>query len=117
MNPCAWERRAAVVIEDDLDIRNLLCAVLEQSGFQACGAATGREGVDAVRQEHPAVVTLDRQRTGDALAGKVVHQTEEEGQVVGVDALLVEGQDVEAAIGFDAVVGVLDAFGDPFGRQ
>jgi DNA-binding response OmpR family regulator len=53
------ERRAAVVIEDDLDIRNLVCAVLEQGGFQASGAATGREGVDAVRQEHPAVVTLD----------------------------------------------------------
>ncbi|MPY10184.1 response regulator transcription factor [Arthrobacter bussei] len=55
----AGDRRAAVVIEDDLDIRNLLCAVLEQGGFAASGAATGREGVDAVRQEHPAVVTLD----------------------------------------------------------
>lgn len=53
------ERRAAVVIEDDLDIRNLVCAVLEQGGFQVYGATTGREGVDAVRAEHPTVVTLD----------------------------------------------------------
>jgi DNA-binding response OmpR family regulator len=53
------ERRAAVVIEDDLDIRNLVCAVLEQGGFRASGVATGREGVDVVRQQHPAVVTLD----------------------------------------------------------
>lgn len=55
----AGERRAAVVIEDDLDIRNLVCAVLEQGGFQVSVAATGREGVDVVRQQHPEVVTLD----------------------------------------------------------
>ncbi|MHA7286861.1 response regulator transcription factor [Arthrobacter sp. MDT3-44] len=53
------DRRAAVVIEDDLDIRNLVSAVLEQGGFQVTGATTGREGVDVVRQEHPVVVTLD----------------------------------------------------------
>jgi DNA-binding response OmpR family regulator len=53
------ERRAAVVIEDDLDIRNLVCAILEQGGFQVSGATTGRDGVDAVRREEPTVVTLD----------------------------------------------------------
>lgn len=53
------ERRAAVVIEDDLDIRNLVCAILEQGGFQVSGATTGRDGVAAVRSEHPTVVTLD----------------------------------------------------------
>ncbi|MEC5198744.1 DNA-binding response OmpR family regulator [Arthrobacter sp. PL16] len=58
-NPPSGDRRAAVVIEDDLDIRNLLCAILEQGGFHVSGAATGRDGVDAVRQQHPAIVTLD----------------------------------------------------------
>lgn len=53
------DRRAAVVIEDDLDIRNLVCAVLEQGGFQVSGAMTGRDGVAAVRSQHPTVVTLD----------------------------------------------------------
>ena len=53
------ERRAAVVIEDDLDIRNLVCAILEQGGFQVSGATTGRDGVEAVRREEPTVVTLD----------------------------------------------------------
>ncbi|MFC3300433.1 response regulator transcription factor [Arthrobacter agilis] len=53
------DRRAAIVIEDDLDIRNLVCAVLEQGGFRTSGVATGREGVAVVRQQHPAVVTLD----------------------------------------------------------
>lgn len=53
------DRRAAVVIEDDLDIRNLVCAILEQGGFQVSGATTGREGVDVVRAEQPTIVTLD----------------------------------------------------------
>lgn len=53
------DRRTAVVIEDDLDIRNLVSAILEQGGFKAVGAATGREGVDVVRRDHPTVVTLD----------------------------------------------------------
>ncbi|WP_434994927.1 response regulator transcription factor [Arthrobacter sp. Ld5] len=53
------DRRAAVVIEDDLDIRNLVSAVLEQGGFAVSGATTGREGVDVVRRQHPLVVTLD----------------------------------------------------------
>lgn len=53
------EGRAAVVIEDDLEIRNLLCAVLEQGGFQVSSAASGREGVEVVRDKVPTVVTLD----------------------------------------------------------
>lgn len=58
-SPLSGDRRAAVVIEDDLDIRNLVSAILEQGGFQVSGVSSGREGVDVVRREHPAVVTLD----------------------------------------------------------
>lgn len=58
-NSSTPDRRTAVVIEDDLDIRNLICAVLEQSGFRTSGAATGRDGVGVVRSEHPTVITLD----------------------------------------------------------
>jgi DNA-binding response OmpR family regulator len=49
----------AVVIEDDIDIRNLVQAVLQQSGFEVLSAASGREGVETVRRENAAVVTLD----------------------------------------------------------
>lgn len=50
---------AAVVIEDDVDIRNLVSAVLLQSGFDVQAAASGREGIQAVRQRITTVVTLD----------------------------------------------------------
>ena len=49
----------AVVIEDDLDMRNLLEGVLLQSGFVVHTAADGREGVEVVRDRMPDVVTLD----------------------------------------------------------
>ena len=53
------DRRVAVVVEDDEDIRELLSAVLGQSGFDVHEAADGREGVEAVREHDPAVVTVD----------------------------------------------------------
>ncbi|MEB7448936.1 response regulator transcription factor [Arthrobacter koreensis] len=52
-------QRVAVIIEDDKDIRDLLHAVLQQSGFEVHASPTGLEGVEAVRLHNPAVVTLD----------------------------------------------------------
>lgn len=49
----------AVVVEDDVDVRNLVEAVLSQAGFEVHSAAEGREGVDAVRRLEADVVTLD----------------------------------------------------------
>jgi DNA-binding response OmpR family regulator len=49
----------AVVVEDDADVRNLVEAVLRQSGFEVHSAADGREGVDIVRRQDANVVTLD----------------------------------------------------------
>ncbi|WP_066293776.1 response regulator transcription factor [Arthrobacter sp. B6] len=49
----------AVVIEDDLDVRNLLEGVLLQAGYVVHAAADGREGVEVVRVRKPDVVTLD----------------------------------------------------------
>ena len=52
-------QRVAVIIEDDKDIRDLLHAVLQQSGFEVHVSPTGAEGVEAVRSHNPTVVTLD----------------------------------------------------------
>jgi DNA-binding response OmpR family regulator len=48
-----------VVIEDDLDMRNLLEAVLHQSGYEVFTAVDGRSGIELVRTEQPDVVTID----------------------------------------------------------
>jgi len=51
--------RQAVVIEDDPDIRSLLTELLQQSGFTTVEAGTGAEGLAAVQQSDPDLVTLD----------------------------------------------------------
>lgn len=49
----------AVVIEDDADVRNLLEAVLRESGFGVYSAPDGKSGVEVVRRHNADVVTLD----------------------------------------------------------
>lgn len=49
----------AVVIEDDADVRNLVGAVLRQSGFEVHVAPDGRAGVELVRTHEATVVTVD----------------------------------------------------------
>lgn len=53
------ERRVAVIIEDDPDIRNLLDAVLTQGGFETVATSNGLDGIAAVRAYDPIVTTLD----------------------------------------------------------
>ena len=54
-----FAERVAVVIEDDADIRNLLDAILGQAGFTCHTAATGVEGIEAIREHNPILTTLD----------------------------------------------------------
>ncbi|TKV29503.1 response regulator transcription factor [Arthrobacter sp. NamB2] len=49
----------AVVIEDDADVRNLVSAVLRQSGFDVHATASGRAGVDLARTHDATVITVD----------------------------------------------------------
>ena len=51
--------RSAVVIEDDVDIRNLVTAILREAGFICVATADGIEGINAVREHQPILTTLD----------------------------------------------------------
>jgi len=50
---------SAVIVDDDEDIRALIAELLRQSGFEVVEAATGADGIAAVRDRQPDVVTLD----------------------------------------------------------
>jgi DNA-binding response OmpR family regulator len=52
----AW---SAVIVDDDADIRALIAELLRQSGFEVTEAASGTDGIAAVRELEPDVVTLD----------------------------------------------------------
>jgi DNA-binding response OmpR family regulator len=51
--------RHAVVIEDDIDVRNLLTAILQEAGFTCVATSNGIDGINAVREHHPILTTLD----------------------------------------------------------
>ncbi len=51
--------RDAVVIEDDPDVRALLVELLQQSGFAVTDCSAGADGLRAVRDRDPDLVTLD----------------------------------------------------------
>ena len=53
------ESPVAVVIEDQLDLRELTQIMLVQSGFEVVTAADGPAGIQAVREHNPVLTTLD----------------------------------------------------------
>jgi two-component system OmpR family response regulator len=50
---------AAVVVEDDPAVRDILIEVFESAGFRAVGAENGVDGVEAVRLYDPRITTID----------------------------------------------------------
>jgi DNA-binding response OmpR family regulator len=53
------EAPVAVVIEDELDLRELTQIMLTQCGFDVVTADDGPSGIDAVREHDPVLTTLD----------------------------------------------------------
>jgi DNA-binding response OmpR family regulator len=55
----AGEDRKALVVEDDEDMRSLIGFTLSTQGFDVMTVESGLEGVEAVRDHNPDLVTLD----------------------------------------------------------
>lgn len=53
-----------LVVDDDLDIRDVLSDALEDEGFEVSTAANGREALRCIGVEEPALVLLDLQMPG-----------------------------------------------------
>lgn len=52
--------RSAVIVDDSASIRLLLKGILQDLGIKVIGVATsGRDGVEAIKSTHPAMVCLD----------------------------------------------------------
>ena len=52
-------RGGCLVVEDDSDIRDLLCLILSRAGFEVHAEATGADGFEAARVLDPVLITLD----------------------------------------------------------
>ncbi|WP_394250556.1 response regulator [Arthrobacter pityocampae] len=52
-------QRSALIVEDDPDIRDLLATTLRMNGFSVIEASTGLEGLAAMKEHGPDLITLD----------------------------------------------------------
>ncbi len=51
--------RAVLVVDDDLDLRGALELILEEEGYRVITASNGREALECLDRELPAVILLD----------------------------------------------------------
>jgi CheY-like chemotaxis protein len=51
--------RPILVVDDDEDVRNMLCAVLAAEGYPVVGAADGVEALTSMRHNPPALAVVD----------------------------------------------------------
>src|SRR5690242_2986680 len=51
--------RLILIIDDEASIRKSLTGALKDEGYRIVGAATAKEGLEAIRTERPDVVLLD----------------------------------------------------------
>lgn len=109
--PLAGAGRSVVVVEDNERNLRLIRHVLERAGFSIVGAATGEEGLEALRAGPPDLVLLDIQLSGSAMDGMDVLRAVREDPatagivVVALTAFAVRGDEERLlAAGFDGYV-------------
>jgi two-component system, chemotaxis family, chemotaxis protein CheY len=52
-------RSLVLVVDDDPDILDAICDILEGEGYRVARARHGREALDRVEEERPAIILLD----------------------------------------------------------
>ena len=60
----AGEGKAVLVVEDDVDMRELMEVILDGMGYRVMTAAEGQEALAKVLQEMPGVILLDMKMPG-----------------------------------------------------
>lgn len=90
-----------MLIDDDPGIHESLRAVVEEAGYEFCGALGGREGLRLLDDEHPDLLLLDVMMPG--MNGfDVCQQMREEGRRIPVIFLTAKNDIVDKSTGFKA---------------
>lgn len=55
----ASNHNVVLVVDDDPNIRRMICAALKRDGYTFLEAPNGRDALDLMKHEHPDVVVLD----------------------------------------------------------
>ncbi|MDO9532651.1 MAG: response regulator transcription factor [Deltaproteobacteria bacterium] len=106
-------KETILVVEDEEDIRELLKYNLEKEGYQVLGAATGEEGLRAVRDRRPDLILLDLMLPGlDGL--EVCRRIRGEAQTQPLPIIMLTAKGEEADIVTGLELGADDYIVKPF---
>ena len=101
------EKPVILVVDDDGPILALMRNLLKEFGFQAVTAETGRQAIDAARQQRPALVLLDKNMPGMA-GGEVIRNLRGEPGLDKLPILILSGERLSrselAELGADGAV-------------
>lgn len=110
-------KRRLVYIEDEQEMIDLVRLILNRRGFEIIGANGGREGLDAVRLNHPDLVLLDLMMPD--MDGWDVYQqmkADESTQHIPVIVVTAKAQSIDKVLGLH-IAKVDDYISKPFSPQ
>ncbi len=101
------ESKTILVVDDDGPILVLMKNLLREFGFQAVIASTGEEAIAAARQQHPALVLLDKNMPG-MTGHEIIRALRAEKGMERLPILILSGEPLDrrdlAALGADGAV-------------
>lgn len=104
-----------MVVDDEPDTVDLIKLVLETEGFEVISAYSGKECLEKLKTEKPALILLDIMMP--VMDGwEVFHRIREEYQYVRVAILTISDRDIDKMLGLH-VLKADDYITKPFGRQ
>jgi two-component system phosphate regulon response regulator PhoB len=105
-----------VIIEDERDLADLLAFNLQREGFRPLTALDGREGLELVRRERPALVVLDLMLPG-MMGVDVCRELKRDQDTAAIPVLMLtaRGEEIDRVVGFE--VGADDYLVKPFSMR
>lgn len=80
-----------LVVDDEPDIREFICQVLEDNGANVVAASDGKEAIDKARSEKPDLMTLDISMP-DMDGGQVFEEMRKDPNLAGIPVCIVSGR-------------------------
>jgi two-component system phosphate regulon response regulator PhoB len=105
-----------VIIEDECDLADLLAFNLQREGYRPLTALDGREGLELVRRERPALVLLDLMLPG-MMGVDVCRELKRDPETASIPVLMLtaRGEEIDRVVGFE--VGADDYMVKPFSMR
>ncbi len=113
----AQTKKKILCIEDEQEMIDLIRLILSRRGFDVLGANGGKEGLEAIRKEHPDLILLDLMMPD--MDGWEVYQrmkAEEASRNIPVIVVTAKAQSIDKVLGLH-IAKVDDYIAKPFSPQ